>query len=151
MMIGLRTLMLLSLCAVSLRGLALDPDQNPVGSLHIVEPSGTMRGLVILYSGANGWDQRAQHAAIALGRAGALVAGIDLREYERHNRERSRKCFYLVGDAEAVARELQRARKDTNYHAPMVAGIGIGGALSELVLREAPPSTLAGAVSIASA
>ncbi len=107
-----------------------------------------MRGLVILYSGANGWDQRAQPAAIALGRAGALVAGIDLREYERHNRDRSRKCFYLVGDAEAIAHELERTRNDTEYHAPIVAGIDVGGALAELVLREAPPSTLAGAVSI---
>jgi type IV secretory pathway VirJ component len=136
------------LTCLALEAAAIDQRENPVGKLHVFEPSGPMRGFVLLYSGAHGWDEHAQRAATALGRAGALVAGIDLQEYRRHNVEHARKCFYLVGDAEAVARDLQRARNIPDYHAPILAGVGDGGALAYAVLREAPPAALAGAVSI---
>jgi type IV secretory pathway VirJ component len=144
----LRMLLFFYIGCASMHAGALDPRENPVGPLHVVQPSGSMRGFVVLYSGAQGWDERAQHAAADLARAGALVAGIDLREYRRYIRERSRKCFYLVGDAEAIGRELQRARNEPDYHAPILAGIGAGGALAEIVLRHAPPHALAGAVSV---
>ncbi len=137
----------LSLAVLSCEA-ALDPQQNPVGPLHVLQPNGPARGVVILYSAATGWDERAQQAAAALAHEGALVAGIDLRHYAQVNRRLARKCFYLVGDAEAIARDLQRARADAEYHAPILAGVGAGGTLAELVIREAPPSALDGAVSI---
>jgi type IV secretory pathway VirJ component len=124
------------------------PERDPFGKVRIVEPTGAMRGFVVLYSDAKGWDQNAEQAAQALGRDGALVVGVDLVQYRVRIDQGARKCGALVGDAEATSRDLQRARSYRDYHSPILAGIGAGGALAEAVLSAAPPATLAGAVSL---
>jgi type IV secretory pathway VirJ component len=124
------------------------PERDPYGKVRIIEPTGAMRGFVVLYSDAKGWDQDAERAAQALGRDGALVVGVDLIQYRLRIDQGARKCAALVGDAEATSRDLQRARSYRDYHSPILAGIGAGGALAEAILSAAPPATLAGAVSL---
>jgi type IV secretory pathway VirJ component len=127
---------------------AAGPERDPFGKLRVFEPEGPMRGFVVLYSDAHGWDDTAQSAARALAHAGALVAGVDTAQYLPRIAQASRHCGALVGDAEATSRDLQRARKYPDYRLPILAGIGTGGALAAAILQAAPPTTLAGTVAI---
>jgi type IV secretory pathway VirJ component len=124
------------------------PERDPFGPLHIFEPVGEMRGLVVLYSDAGGWDRDAATAATALARKGSLVVGVDLAQYRHRIDQNARRCAALVGDAEATSRDLQRARNYRDYHSPILAGIRVGGTLAGMILKSAPPATLAGAVSL---
>lgn len=127
---------------------AAGPERDPFGKLRVFEPEGTMRGFVVLYSDAHGWDDAAQAAATALAHDGALVAGVDTAQYLPRIAQAARHCGALVGDAEATSRDLQRARKYPDYRLPILAGIGTGGALAAAILQAAPPTTLAGTVAI---
>ena len=51
-------------------------------------------------------------------------------------------------DAEWLSRELQRDAEFPSYLTPIVAGVGEGGTLAEMILDGAPPATIAGAVSL---
>jgi type IV secretory pathway VirJ component len=136
------------MCAAVASTAAANPESAPFGGLQLFEPVGSMRGFVVLYSGETGWGGQAQRAAVALSQAGALVVGVDLLRYRALIQQGARKCAALVGDAEVTARNLQRERGYPDYHAPILAGIGVGGALAGAILRVAPPATLAGAVAL---
>ena len=107
-----------------------------------------MRGLVVLFSDARGWSSVSDDTAAALARDGALVVGVDLPTYlQRLDTHTGETCHGLVGDVEAISRQLQRERGNTSYRTPIVAGIGEGGALAPIILAQAPAATIAGAVS----
>ena len=145
---GLRTLIATMVALVSLTAAADGPERDPFGALRVFEPIGPMRGFVLLYSDSSGWDRNSETAAAALAHEGALVVGVDLPQYQKRIDQGRRRCAALVGDAEATSRDFQRARNYRDYRLPILAGIGAGGTLAEAVLRDAPPTTLAGAVSL---
>ena len=144
----LRILIATLAALVSIAGRTEGPERDPFGKLRVFEPEGPMRGFVILYSDAGGWDRNSEAAAVALASKGALIAGVDFAQYQQGIDQGARRCGALVGDAEATSRDLQRARNYSDYHSPILAGIGAGGALAEAILQSAPPATLAGAVSL---
>jgi len=144
----LRILIATLAALVSIVARAEGPERDPFGKLRVFEPEGPMRGFVMLYSDAGGWDRNIDAAAVALASKGALVAGVDFAQYQQRIDQGARRCGALVGDAEATSRDLQRARNYRDYHSPILAGIGAGGALAEVILQSAPPATLGGAVSL---
>ena len=107
-----------------------------------------MRGLVVLFSDAGGWTSASDEAAAALTRDGALVVGVDLRDYlARLDAHSGEACRDVVGDVDSISRRLERERGNPRYLTPIVAGIGEGGALAPAILAHAPAATIAGAVS----
>ena len=118
-----------------------------LGEVHLVDPVGAMRGLVVLISDAGGWTSVSDDAAAALARDGALVVGVDLPAYLRRlDAHSGEACHNVVGDIEAISRQIQRERGNTSYRTPIIAGIGEGGALAGAILAQAPGATIAGAV-----
>ncbi len=123
-------------------------DAGRLGSVKIVEPQGPTRGVVILFSGRKKWSRADEAAAQAIAKGGALVAEVDSREYLNRLDKLNEKCHELVFDAEWLSRDFQRTRKFPKYLTPIVAGVGEGGTIVEMILDEAPAVTIAGAVSL---
>jgi type IV secretory pathway VirJ component len=111
-------------------------------------PSGEMRGLVLLFSDHGGIDDQDRAAAKALVDAGSLVAEIDSDSYLASFAAELGTCDFLVPDIEALSRQLQRVHPGVTYHAPILAGRGLGGTLAEAGLAQAYPATVAGAASL---
>ena len=120
-------------------------DSGNLGDVHVVDPQGAMRGLVVLFSDQRGWTQISNEVAAAAARAGALVIGVDLPAYlHRLDEHRAEGCLTAVSDIEWASRQVQRG--NASYHTPILAGFAEGGVLAEAVLAQARPSTVAGAV-----
>jgi type IV secretory pathway VirJ component len=118
------------------------------GEVHVSEPAGAMRGLVILISDRSGWSDIDRQAASLLTHHDMLVVGVDAARYADVLTGVTEACHNLVGDVEAISHQLQREQQSSTYFTPIVAGVGQGGALAEQVLSGAPSNTIAGAVSI---
>jgi type IV secretory pathway VirJ component len=117
-------------------------------SVKVAESKGAPRGVVIFFSGRQGLTRLDRAEAEAIANDGTLVAEIDTRTYLRRLDKDNEKCHRVALDAEILSRFLQRDRHLPNYLTPVVAGVGEGGTLAELILAEAPPNTIARAVSI---
>ena len=93
-----------------------------------------------------------QAALEALAKQGSLAVGVDLDTYLHRvapvTNPGIRPCSELIGDVEGLSQKLQRAQTGNNYHFPILAGVGAGGALAQLILASAPPNTIAGAATV---
>ncbi|MFL9988569.1 virulence factor family protein [Paraburkholderia sediminicola] len=118
------------------------------GDVTVTQPAGPMRGFVVLYSAATGWNAADQQTADALAKAGALTVGVDTARYAANLDAKKEACHQLVGDAEALSHQLERQSQSSRYFAPIVAGTGQGATLAMHVLEQAPSNTVAGAVSV---
>jgi phosphatidylglycerol lysyltransferase len=142
-------LALSSLAAHPARAFARAFDSGDFAALHIVRPRGAMHGLVVLFSDADGWNAQMGKIAARLADDGAFVAGVDLPTYFRRVGERANaRCSDAVSTIELISREIQRERGNATYWTPILAGIGEGGAFAAATLAQAPPATIAGAVSL---
>lgn len=122
-------------------------DSGNLGEVHQINPAGAMRGLVVLFSDARGWNSASDGIAAAIAHDGALVVGVDLPSFlQRLDAHPGDACRDVVGDIESVSRQIQRERGNRSYRTPIVAGIGEGGALASAILAQAPTVTIAGAV-----
>lgn len=118
------------------------------GEVHVSEPTGALRGFVVLFSALSGWSEADQHAADTLAQHDMLVVGVDSARYVANLVSVSESCHHLADDTEAISHQLQRAVNSSAYFTPIVAGIGQGGTLAEALLAGAATNTIAGAVSI---
>ncbi|WGS51539.1 virulence factor family protein [Paraburkholderia sp. D15] len=118
------------------------------GDVTVTQPSGPLRGFVVLYSQSSGWSAADQQSADALAKAGALTVGVDTARYAANLAATKETCHKLVGDAESLSHQLERQSQSTHYYAPIVAGTGQGATLAMQVLEQAPSNTIAGAVSV---
>lgn len=118
------------------------------GDVTVTQPTGPLRGFVVLYSQASGWSAADQQSAEALAKAGALTVGVDSARYAANLAATKESCHKLVGDAESLSHQLERQSQSARYFAPIVAGTGQGATLAMHVLEQAPSNTIAGAVSV---
>jgi phosphatidylglycerol lysyltransferase len=124
-------------------------DTGNLGEVHLVNPDGAMRGLVVLFSDSQGWTAASGKIATTLAHNGALVVGVDLPLYLRQLEARpGQKCYDAVVDIELISRQIQRARGNATYRTPILAGVGEGGAFAAATLAQAPAATIAGAAAI---
>lgn len=118
------------------------------GPVTVTKPDGALRGFVVLFSRDSGWSAADQAAADALAKAGAMTVGVDSGQYAANLAAKRETCHHLDGDAEAVSHQLERLAQSSRYYAPIVAGVGQGGALARQILSMAPENTIAGMVSV---
>jgi type IV secretory pathway VirJ component len=119
-------------------------DSGNLGDVHVFNPQGAMRGLVVLFSDQRGWTQKTTDVAAAVAHTGALVVGVDLPAYLRRlDQHRSEQCHMGISDIEWASRQIQRG--NAAYHTPILAGFGEGGVLAEELLAQARPATVKGA------
>ena len=124
-------------------------DSGKFGTLHIVRPHGAMHGLVVLFSNRAGWHAQTSKIAAGLAHDGVLVVGVDLPGYFRRvGADTHAQCSDAVSTVELISREIQRRRGNSVYWTPILAGVGEGGAVAAATLAQAPPATIAGAISL---
>lgn len=123
-----------------------------VGDLVLHVPEGEPSRLVLLISGAKGWQEREVTAARALAAHGALVVGIDGSKYldgvsTRHDK-RADACVSFADDFDAAARFVEKDVDFADYVQPVIVGLDEGAALAYAVLAQAPPRTFRAAVGV---
>lgn len=114
----------------------------------VAMPAGVAKGVVFLFSGAQGW-QPADGAVQARLRAdGLVVVGVDTPQYLQRIADRADGCAYMVSDVEALAQRFQRDTGSQTYVAPVVAGHGLGGGLALDMVDQTPEVTVGGTVAV---
>lgn len=145
------------LVAVIAAGLALDPartfaqseaqfDLGMVPPGHIVLPDGDLRANVVLISDGDGWNDGDEAEAQKLASDGVAVIGIDFPKYLAAMTAKDGDCVYTISDIESLAHQVQRAAGAQALSAPILAGVGEGGALALAMIAQSPPATIGGAI-----
>ena len=128
------------------------PDFDPglIPAPVVLMPEGPATGTVFLLSDGDGWGEPEAALAARLAHANAVVVGIDLTRYfpaiDAGVAAEGKTCAYLVADFERIGHALQRATGADTFHAPILAGVGEGGALAIDVLSQTPADTLGGVI-----
>ncbi len=118
------------------------------GTIHLYRPTGPVKQVVIFISGDGGWNLGVIEMAQQLQSRGALVAGIDIRNYFKALNASSGKCAYLAAEFERLSRLLQQHEGLTEYHYPILVGYFSGATLAYAIINQAPKGTFAGGLSL---
>lgn len=109
-----------------------------------VPDDGSMTGVVVILSDANGWDAVEQAALESVVLKGAIAVGVDLRSWRAAlSRETERDCLFLPADIERLTRQLHRSHKAAFYRPPRILGFGEGGALALAIAAQTPNGSFA--------
>lgn len=109
-----------------------------------VPDDGTMSGVVVIVSDANGWDMPEQAALETAVLGGAIGVGVDLRKWRAAlSRETERDCLFLPADIEQLTRQLHRTHQAEFYRPPRILGFGQGGALALAIAAQTPNGSFA--------
>jgi type IV secretory pathway VirJ component len=103
--------------------------------------------IVLFVSGDGGWNLGVVDMAQRLRDLGALVVGIDIRQFIK-SLEASGSCAYPAGALEELSRAVQLQFRLPSYKRPILAGYSSGATLVYAALAAAPPETFAGAISL---
>jgi len=121
---------------------------EPIGDIIVTRPAGAATAVAILVSGDAGVDRTVQGFADVLARAGALVLGVDLRQYRASVAQAPGEEVYPSADFEVLSQFAQRALAVPAYQLPVLVGWQAGAALVYAAIAEANPDTFRGAVSL---
>jgi type IV secretory pathway VirJ component len=116
--------------------------------LAVYAPVGTPASVVLLLSGDEGWTGRVIEVAQQLQQRGALVVGIDLREFNASLEADGAECVFPDGDLENLSHFVQAYYRLPSYLAPMLIGYSSGATLAYATLAQAPRDTFASAISL---
>jgi type IV secretory pathway VirJ component len=121
---------------------------EPIGEIAVTRPAGAATAVAILVSGDAGVDRTVQGFADVLAGAGALVLGVDLRQYRASVAQAPGDEVYPSADFEVLSQFAQRALAVPAYQLPVLVGWQAGAALVYAALAEANLDTFRGAVSV---
>jgi type IV secretory pathway VirJ component len=103
---------------------------------------------VLLLSGDEGWNRRADALAARLADEGAMVVGIDFKKFKAVLEADGGDCVFPDGDLENLSHFVQAYSHNSTYLAPLLVGVGSGGSMAYAVLAQAPKDTFAAALSV---
>jgi type IV secretory pathway VirJ component len=103
---------------------------------------------VLLLSGDEGWNHRADALAARLAEQGAMVVGIDFKKFKAVLEADGGDCVFPDGDLENLSHFVQAYFHNSSYMAPLLVGVASGGSMAYAVLAQAPKDTFGGALSI---
>jgi type IV secretory pathway VirJ component len=121
------------------------------GTVHVYFPEGQPRSVAIFVSGDGGWELGVIGMARALADLGAVVIGVDIRQYFASLGRAARPgapCQMIAADFEALSHQVQREIGMSEYHVPVLVGYSSGATVVYAVLVQSPPGTFAGALSL---
>jgi type IV secretory pathway VirJ component len=117
------------------------------GTVTIYRGPNPPQQIVLFVSGDGGWNLGVVDMARRLRDAGALVVGIDIRQFMK-SLEASGSCAYPAGALEELSRAVQLQFKLPAYKRPILVGYSSGATLVYAALAAGPPETVAGAISL---
>ena len=122
------------------------------GTVTVYIPEGTPKSVAIFLSGDGGWNLGVVSMARALVDTGAVVIGVDIRQYlgalgKAAQRENA-PCQLIAGDFENLSHQIQKEIGMFVYHVPVLVGYSSGATVVYAALVQSPPGTFAGALSM---
>jgi type IV secretory pathway VirJ component len=122
------------------------------GTVTVYIPEGTPRSVAIFVSGDGGWELGVVNMAHALADLGAVVIGVDVREYLGSLRRAAQRpgapCQMIAADFEALSHQVQKEIGMSEYLVPVLVGYSSGATVVYATLVQSPPGTFAGALSL---
>lgn len=118
------------------------------GKIAIYHPDLKPEYLALFVSGDGGWQHGVLNMARNIARQGALVAGIDAKDYQAYLDKLTSDCYYPAADFERLSMQLQKRYKFANYTKPVLIGYSYGATLVYGLLAQAPANTFKGAIAI---
>jgi type IV secretory pathway VirJ component len=118
------------------------------GDVTVYRPVGTPTSVVLFLSGDGGWHLGVVSMARALVAEGAIVAGLNVRNYRAALGRASSGCVSLAGDFEALSHRLQKELGVRDYLLPVLVGYSSGATIVYATLAQSPAGTFAGALSL---
>lgn len=117
-------------------------------SLQVYLPKGEPDSVALFVSGDGGWNDGVLDMARLLPETGAMVVGIDIRQYFSELSKSRDKCASLAVDFENLSHSLQKKYGLKDYKTPVLVGYSSGATLVYATLAQAPIGTFAGAISL---
>jgi type IV secretory pathway VirJ component len=114
----------------------------------VYRPAGSPNGFVLLLSGDDGWSAAADGMARQLMQHGAMVAGIDWRQFKANLEADGDECLFPDGDLENLSHFVQAYFHTSTYLSPVLVGIYSGAAMAYAMLAQAPRNTFAAAMTL---
>ncbi len=118
------------------------------GLLTIYRPESIPNSVVLFISGDGGWNKGEIDMANSIVKLGALVVGIDYKNYLKNIRGYKSKCFYPAADFEQLSFAIQKKYRIKQYLKPVLVGYSAGASLAFGILAQAPDNTFKGAISL---
>ena len=122
------------------------------GTVTVYIPDGTPKSVAIFLSGDGGWNLGVVSMAKSLVDMGAVVIGVDIRQYlgalGRAAARPNAPCQLIAGDFENLSHQIQKEIGMFVYHVPVLVGYSSGATVVYAVLVQSPPGTFAGALSL---
>jgi len=122
------------------------------GKVTVYIPDGEPKSVAIFVSGDGGWELGVIAMARALTNMGAVVIGVDVRQYFaslRHAAQRAgAPCQMIAADFENLSHQVQKEIGVADYHVPVLVGYSSGATVVYAALVQSPPGTFAGAMSL---
>lgn len=122
------------------------------GKVTVYIPEGTPKSVAIFVSGDGGWNLGVVSMAHALTDIGAVVIGVDIRQYlgalGKAAQRPNAPCQLLAGDFENLSHQIQKEIGMFVYHVPVLIGYSSGATVVYATLVQSPPGTFAGALSM---
>lgn len=118
-----------------------------IGPTHRYAPHGPVRGVVLLLSGAQGWDRAMETQARALQASGLAVAGISTPSFLAALERNADPCHSPNLALSVLTEDFEHRLPIGGYVKPVIAGSGTGAAVAYATLAQAR-GFFAGAVSI---
>ena len=122
------------------------------GKVTVYIPEGTPQSVAIFLSGDGGWNLGVVSMAHALTDMGAVVIGVDIRQYlgalGKAAQRENPPCQLIAGDFENLSHQIQKEIGMFVYHVPVLVGYSSGATVVYAALVQSPPGTFAGALSL---
>jgi type IV secretory pathway VirJ component len=122
------------------------------GTVTVYIPEAAPRSVAIFVSGDGGWELGVVNMAHALTDLGAVVIGVDVREYLGSLRRAAQRpdapCQMIAADFESLSHQIQKEIGMGEYLVPVLVGYSSGATLVYATLVQSPPGTFAGALSL---
>jgi type IV secretory pathway VirJ component len=140
--VGVQTLLLPATRTVAI-------SNGQLGRILVAGPPGEPLSFVIVLSDTSGITSDVSSLSSAMVAKGAAVVTLStpqlLATLDAHA---TTGCHYALGLFEDISQAGQRALNRHTYTPPVIVGLGEGGALAYVSAAQAPPNTVAGAVSV---
>jgi type IV secretory pathway VirJ component len=122
------------------------------GTVTVYIPEGKPQSVAIFLSGDGGWELGVISMAHSLSNMGAVVIGVDIRQYfasvRRAAQRQGAPCQMIAADFEALSHQVQKEIGMSEYHVPVLIGYSSGATVVNATLVQSPPGTFAGALSL---
>ncbi len=122
------------------------------GTVAVYPPQGKPKSVALFVSGDGGWELGVINMARALQASGAVVIGVDVRQYfsslGKVAARGNAPCQMIAADFETLSHQVQKQIGLNEYVVPVLVGYSSGATVAYATLVQSPPGTFAGALSL---